>query len=77
MVKEYSYIINLNDPANTSEADIIRYFKTGAVSDFIRENNLAEITTLSFRESLTENQNARGTKTYNLKIVGYEKIHKE
>ena len=78
MVKDYVHIIDNRQLEVTKLQEIIRYFKTGCITDFIRENDVSEISSMRFVEKLEDNSDlVSNTKRYSLKIIGYEKINKE
>ena len=78
MVKDYCHIINTEQLKVTKLQEVIRYFKTGCITDFMRENDVSEISSMRFVEKLEDNSDlVNNTKRYSLKIIGYEKINKE
>ena len=78
MVKDYVHIIDNRQLEVTKLQEIIRYFKTGCITDFIRENDVSEISSMRFVEKIEDNSDSiNNTQRYSLEIIGYEKIHKE
>ncbi len=78
MVKDYVHIIDNRQLEVTKLQEIIRYFKTGCITDFIRENDVSEISSMRFVEKLENNSDSiNNTQRYSLKIIGYEKTLRE